>query len=834
MSQLQEAALIEQPCNLPAPSSPLVGREQEVEELTDLLRREDVRLVTLTGPGGTGKTRLALEVAHRMLSHFADGVFFISLAPLQDPELVPAAIADELDVQERGDELILETLKDVLVDRELLLVLDNFEHLMPAALAVSELLSAAPRLHILVTSREWLRLRGERHYPVDPLALPPADRLGKGLSVEEAIAFPAVELFRERAVAALPSFELTARNAAAVAQICVRLDGLPLAIELAAARTQLFTPQALLARLQEANGPTHAAPNLHPLSGGARDLPARQQTLRATIDWSYHLLTAAEQALFRRLAVFAGGCSLEAMEVVCDADPEASPEIMDCLSSLVDKNLLRVEGGPDGEPRFSMLHVIRQYAQERLQRLGEAPALAAHHARYYIGLAEQAEPALTGPEQASWLDRLEIEHDNLRAALHWAGRNREAELGLRLGSALWRFWAYRGHHHEGRLWLDEMLALDERAPLRWRADARFALGMIALDQSDLINARAYHEAGLRLRREVGDPSSIAGSLYGLGIVELEMGEHHRARALLEEGLALFREFGDRFHTANVLIGLASIAMDEGHYAEGRSLLQESLGLFRELGDQQGIAASLNNLGMIALYEGNNERAQQRFEESLEVIRPLESAAFNAMGLVNIGIVAARRGDLAQATAIFAEALQTFVDLDDQVLVAEILERMAAVAGTRRRFERAATLWGAAEALREKVQAPLPPAERREQEQALARIRNSMPADAFAQAWAVGRHLALTDFEELIAFALAQEAPAAPDTTPPAAGHPPDLTPREIEVLRLVAQGLTDAQVAEELVISPRTVSAHLTSIYRKLDVNSRTAATRLALEDGWL
>jgi predicted ATPase len=432
--------------NLPPQSTPLVGREREVREVCERLRQEDMRLLTLTGPGGTGKTRLALQAAADLLDAYRDGVFFVSLATVTDPDLFFKEIAGALDLRESGDVPLKDLLKEYVGRRDLLLVLDNFEQLLSAVPLVGELLSAAPRLKVLAASRIPLGIYGEHEYAVPPLAVPDPERLP---GLEDLSQYEAVRLFIERAEAAKAGFEITSENASAVAEICARLDGLPLAIELAAARVKLLPPRAMLGRLGR---------RLKLLTGGARDLPERQRTLRGAIEWSHTLLDEGEKTLFYRMAVFSGGRTLEAVEAVCDAQGDLPIDALEGVSSLLDKSLLRQEEGPNGEPRFIMLETIHEYARERLQESGEAEEIGRAHAGYFLALAEEAELELTGSDQAEWLERLEVEHDNMRTALRWSLEGEDPGLGLGLASALAHFWLVRGFWSEGRGWLEEVLA----------------------------------------------------------------------------------------------------------------------------------------------------------------------------------------------------------------------------------------------------------------------------------------------------------------------------------------------------------------------------------------
>src|SRR5215204_5303846 len=493
--------------NLPVQPTPLVGREREIREVAERVRSEEVRLITLTGPGGTGKTRLGLQAAADVLEEFSDGVFFVALATITEPEFVASTIALALGVKESAEQSLMKSLKNYLRDKRLLLVLDNFEQVLEGAPLVGELLGACPKMKVLAKSRIPLRLYGEQEYLVRPLALPDP----KVMPLLEVLTqYEAVRLFVQRARAVKADFKVTNDNAPAVAEICARLDGLPLAIELAAARTRVLPPQKMLERLGN---------RLKLLKGGPRDLPTRQQTLRGTIDWSYELLEEEEKILFGRLSVFSGGRTLEAIEEICD--PEGELEALEGVESLLEKSLLRQEEGVEGEPRFVMLETVHEYAREKLQESGEEQEIKRAHAHYFLTLAEEADPELKGPDQLEWFERLEAEHDNIRAALSWALERNEAELALRLGGALWWFWLVRGYHSEGRRWLEEALATDERRSPEVRAMALAGAGALALEQGDLDRAQEACEAGLEVlaheAREPGEarPPRIPG-MGGMG------------------------------------------------------------------------------------------------------------------------------------------------------------------------------------------------------------------------------------------------------------------------------------------------------------------------------
>jgi predicted ATPase/DNA-binding SARP family transcriptional activator len=803
------------PNNLPAQTTAFIGRVAELAAVRARLSRPEVRLLTLTGPGGAGKTRLGLRAATDILDDFPNGVFFVDLGPIRDPALVGRAIAETLGVRETGDRSTWERLKDYLKHKELLLLLDSFEHLLPAAPLVTDLLAVAPGLKALVTSRALLRLDGEWDHPVPPLRVPDPDHLPP---IERLAEYEAVQLFVARARAVKAGFALTAENAPAVAEICARVDGLPLAIELAAARARVLPPHKILAQLSD---------RLGFLTGGARDWPARQRTLRDTIDWSYDLLEAEEQTLFRRLAVFSGGCTLEAAEAV-------GMDVLKGLESLVDKNLLKQSELGD-EPRFGMLDTIREYALERLAAEGEAEedAVRQRHAHFFLRLAEEAEPNIYGTEQVVWLNRLEIEHDNLRVALAWS-IDHAIDVGLRLVGALGRFWHFRGHHHEGQDWLAKALASSEGADLEGpRAKALDRAGYLAFFLGDIERACALCQESVRIWRELGDQRGLAHALCDLGSAVNAGGDPARARNLLEESIALFRQIEDKpglvralfWHghvaylqrdfvrarasaeetitlgrevgnTSNVASAtdtLGMIAFHEGDYAAAQSFLEESLRLMREVEDKLGIAIMLDLLGGIAYTQGRYGQARLCFEESHRIWQELGSKPEVAWGLYFLGYVALRQGHLRQAAKLFTESLLLYQELEAKADMARCWAGLAEVAKAEGRPERAARLWGAMHAALQSLgthlevvdqdryahgpEHPMVPSEapprgctgespptglhrgnvfaatsQAEQEREVAALRTELSGDAFAAAWAEGQAMTL---EQALVYAMVE-------------------------------------------------------------------------------
>jgi predicted ATPase/class 3 adenylate cyclase/Tfp pilus assembly protein PilF len=740
--------------NLPIQPTPLLGREEQVTAVSALLRRPEVRLVTLTGPGGIGKTRLAVQVAAELLDDFGDGVWFAHLSHLVDPALVVPTIAQMLGLQEQGVLPIVDALRTHLADKHLLLALDNFEQVVGAAPEVAALLAAAPGLKALVTSRTPLHLRGEHEYTLVPLPLPePA----AGRRPPEYLSqYAAVALFIERAQAARSDFAVTAANAPAIAEVCARLDGLPLAIELAAARVRLLPPEALLARLSM---------QLKVLTGGARDLEERQQTMRATIAWSEALLAPVERRLFWRLAVFVGGGTLEAAEAVCAAPPGAALlglDVLDGLSTLVDQSLVqqRAESEEDGDPRFGMLHVIREYALERLQASDEgkeAEALRRAHAAYFLALAERAEPQLAGPEQGTWLARLEREHDNLRAVLGWAHSRGEVETGLRLVATLWRFWWIRGHLREGRAWVEALLGPESAAEAGSGPGAGTGAG--AGEEVEVGTTHGTEAAGgpadtaLTAHTARAVPERVlAGAQLAGGILALWQGDDATAGPWLEAAAAQARAVGDVRTAATALNYLGVLATNQRNWERAAVRYEESLALVRHVGDRLGIARALNNLGDLAVHQSDLEQAAAVLAEALALFRAGGDRTGAAICLSNLGWVAQKRGEMARAEALQREALVLARELGDTRRCAEVLEELAATAGLAGRGARAAHLLGVATAARGMIGAPQPPSERADKEEAMAAARAALGEEAWAAAFTAGQELSL---EEAVADALAR-------------------------------------------------------------------------------
>ena len=757
---------------LPLQHTPLIGREQAVAEISTLLKQPEVRLLTLLGPGGIGKTRLAIEVATQMRSFFAGGACFVGLAALSDPQMVVPTIARELGLKESGNRPPLEQVRAFVGEQQFLLVLDNFEQIVAAAPQLEELLADCPCLKILVTSRAVLHLAAEQVVPVTPLSLPSLSTSGSEDIAESA----AVTLFVQRARHILPGFQLTPANARAIAEICVRLDGLPLAIELAAARVRLLPPRALLARLSQ---------RLQLLTGGPRSLPVRQQTLRSTIQWSYDLLGPQEQALFRLLAVFVDGWTLSAAEALCQEPGRADLDVLNTLSALLDNSLIQVSEEEAEEARFLMLQTVREFGLERLTASGELQRTREAHAHYFLRLSEQAEPELHGPNQAMWVARLEQEHDNLREALEWAleqGRDEQAaerrEIGMRLGAALKEFWLILGRYREARVFLERALALSEgtRAALRARvlraiasvadyqgdidrievvaqqsltlsreledtcgiAESLGSLAQAAWLRGKIAEAVSLPEEQVRLLRQVGEPGEVAEALFLLAEHVSTHGEYARGQALFEEALALFRQAGNELRVGGTLVHLAAwLWFTLGDVATMRRRFQEGQALISKVGDRAWSAECLWVAALLALSEGEPERASGQAEESLSIYREMGDPWYSAWVLHLLGRIEVQRDELPAARTYYQQSLALNRQVGEKWMTPFNLEGLARVIAAQGELLQAAQLWGAAEALREAIDVPRLPVDRAGYEQAVGAARAQLGEEAFAAAWQEG-------------------------------------------------------------------------------------------------
>lgn len=854
-------------------ASSFVGRERERRAVAELLRQS--RLLTLTGPGGAGKTRLAMEVAADLAGDFTAGVAVVPLAGVQRADAVLPAIALALGLRDQGARSPHENLVRSLARRELLLVLDNFEQVAAAAPQIAALLAATTGPRLLVTSRGALHISGEQEFPVAPLALPPEDT--------GAHDSPAVRLFVDRARAVRPDFALSAENAAAVAAICRRLDGLPLAIELAAARIRLLAPGALLARLGRP---------LAILTGGPRDQPARHQTLRDAIAWSYDLLEGDEQRLLRRLAVFAGSFSLAAVEAVC-ADQDEPRPAFDRLAALADQSLIAALASED-EPRFTMLETIREYAADMLEASGELAAMRRAHSLYYVQLAEEAAQALAVGDARAWAARLDADQGNVGAALSALMNPAEGddpEPALRLTAALAPYWWGRGRLREGYAWLQAAIARSSgglpiaelrsatrdrstdallRSRLALRVDVLISAGEFVRDLDGPMAAAAFHESALGLARELGDQAAAARALGGLGAAAFARGDYQTAAARIEESLALYSALEQPWRRAVALNDLSFAVYWLGQFDRARALSGESLALMSRLGDPRGAGYALLGLGATALQQGDPAAARANYEAALAKLRAVGDARGVGLALTDLAQAALAGADLAGARAALDEALATLAAIGDSWIsgfalvyrgdleraagspaaaaqafaaalapraggrdrsqTVQALEGMAGAAAALGHFERAAALFSAAETARAALALPPLPTRRARTEADMASTRHHLSAQAFARALAEGRALSLAQAVEL---ALRPSGPAAPPpASAPDSAAPDELTAREREVLRHVAAGLSNQAIAEALSVSIYTVQAHLRSVYAKLGVSTRAAAGRYAWAHG--
>jgi len=803
--------------NFPLETTRFIGREALLEDLRRLICRPDARLITLTGPGGTGKTRLALKAAAGLVEPFEAGVYFVQLAAVTDPEVVLPTIVRALGLKEVSGQSTLETLRDHLGDRSCLLLLDNLEQVLGAAPAIAQLLAECAGLKVIATSRSVLHLSAELEFPVPPMALPERRDRPRASDVASS---EAAALFVERARATQPAFALTDENAPQVADVCRLLDGLPLALELAAARLRALPLPALLRRLE------HKLPIL---TGGPRDAPARQQTLLNTIRWSYDLLTQDEQVLLERLSVFRG-CTLDAVETVCCAAAEgprsssvALPPLelgaLDGVTSLVEKSLLLREELEDGQPWYRMLETVREFALERLEASGQAAALRRRHALYYLELAEAADEALHGPRQLVMLNRLEREHDNCRESLRWCSENGYAQPALRTAVALWWFWVVRGYAAEGRDWLTALIerfkpqgAAGPRSQLRLRVLE--AAGHLASFQGDFAAARAYHEQNLPIVEELGDRSGLYRTLQNIGFVARQQEDFEAARKYLERCLEVAKAGGDPDEIGNALHNLGNVAHDQGDYERAIALFEESLPVLEQSGWPRGNGIAHQSLGIVALDQGDYERAFRETEVAIAWFEKAGDRRATSVGIANLGAIAMARRDYAAAERYLCESLRLVQELSDAVAIAGVLERFAALLAARGNHAQALRLAGAAATLREKNGAQLMRTNQLALDEQLQPAREAL-GDRAASAFDAGRALEIAEAIDEALGALA--APAAPK---PAQAC--ELTAREWEVAQLIAQGATNRQIADSLVITEGTAANHVLHILGKLGFSSRT------------
>lgn len=698
--------------DLPTPRTSLIGRETEVAEAVQFLSQPDVRLLTLTGAGGAGKTRLAIAVASTIAGKFTAGVQFVGLASITNAGLVATALAKSLNIQQIANRTIPQLLSEYLRDSgPFLFVLDNFEQVLPAATLVAEILAAFPRLKVLVTSRACLRIYGEQEFPVAPLEQNSA-----------------VQLFVQRATAVRPNFAITPENSGAIQEICARLDGLPLAIELAAARTKLLSPKAILDRLES---------RLQLLTGGALDLPERQQTLRNTIDWSHGLLNEAEQKLFRRFSVFVGGGTLEAAEAACNTSLDLGIDLFEGLSSLVDKNLIQRMDVFDSEARFTMLETIREYALERLAASGEESATRRAHAAYCLVLAEEGNPELDSADRATWLARCDLEIDNFRSALDWLFGTKDLDWALRICTALFRFWEMREHLTEGRARLETVVQLAGTEYVRERAKLNVFLGALATPQGDFAAAKAFIEKSLSLYEQLNDHWGIAASLNAAGISARDRGDYESAQQDFERSLVYWRSLSDQVATARCLHNLANVAKFRGDDARAQSALREATEIFERMNDRSGAAWSINQQGDIRREQGDVDAAGGHYERALSIFRAAGDRWGVGRSQADLGYIYCEQGRYDEAREAYQEALQIFAELGHKRGIARALEGSACLAAARGQAERALKLAGAAEQLRRLIGSPLQQADQLKLDRNLSAAWESLDEAGAKRAWAEG-------------------------------------------------------------------------------------------------
>jgi len=820
-----KASAVARSHNLPALRTSLVGRGREMVEVKRTLAM--TQFLTLTGTGGCGKTRLALEVAHSLVGAYPDGVRLVELVGLTDPDLLPQSVATTLEIREQPGRPLLDTLLEALHDKEMLLVLDNCEHQLDAAARLAEaILYSCPHLRVLATSRQPLGVAGEQSWLVPSLSAP---GVHQSPTVEELEGYESARLFAERASNRHPGFELRPENAKAVAQVCARLEGIPLAIELAAARIGVLSAGQISERLGH---------SLKLLTGG-RTADHRHRTLRAALHWSYELLSEREQALFAKLSAFAGGFTLETAEVVGAGENFQEGDVLEFLGGLVDKSLVVAEESWESGARYRLLEPVRQYSRERLEESGEVETVLRRHAVFFLALAEEAELGLEGAQQTDWLGRLEAEHDNLRAALSWSlERGEDAELGLRMGAALGEFWYLRGYFGEGRRWLEEALAKASQAPAAARARALFRVSWLAFLQGDFDRAQDASEEGLGLEgvtlfRTGGGDSVAAESQRMLGLVVSNRGDIERAIERYEESLALSREAGSVRGMAVSLFCLGVTWREAGELARATEFLEEALSLCRESGDPALLASILTNLGHTFLLQGDLERATTLSEEAAVAFREQEHRAYLADALNSLGWVALIQGDPKRARALYAESVGLRREVGDKQGAPESLEGLACTAWAQGEAKRAARLFGSSEALREVMDSQADPGHCMLREPYLAAARSQQSEAGWEKAWEEGTSMS---FEEAIEYALSDEETATHIPTaleqPSPRTQQPELTRREEEVASLVAQGRTNRQVATKLSISEHTVATHVGKTMRKLGLSSRSQLAAWVTERG--